>query len=48
MKNTNRKPESFIKHPIYPGGKKGLDEFVKSNLQYPEEALKNKIDWAEK
>lgn len=44
MKNFNRKPESFINNPVYPGGKKGLDEFVNSNLKYPEEALKNKIE----
>ncbi len=38
-----RKPESFIRQPKYPGGKKALDEFIKSNMQYPEEALKNKV-----
>lgn len=40
----NRKPESFIKSPKYPGGKKALDDFIKSNLKYPEEALENKIE----
>ncbi len=44
MRNNSRKPESFIKQPAYPGGKKALDEFVKSNLRYPEEALNNKIE----
>ena len=44
MKNSSRKPESFIKNPVYPGGKKALDEFVKSNLKYPEEAIQNKIE----
>ena len=44
MKNNNRKPESFITNPIYPGGKKALDEFIKSNLKYPEEAITNKIE----
>ncbi len=43
-KVQNRKPESFIKHPTYPGGKKALDDFIKENLKYPEEALKNKIE----
>jgi protein TonB len=38
-----RKPESFIKQPKYPGGKKAMDEFISSNMQYPEEALKNKV-----
>jgi TonB family protein len=39
-----RKPESFIKHPIYPGGKKALDDFIKSNMKYPEDALTNKVE----
>ena len=38
------KPESFIKQPKYPGGKKALDEFIRTNLQYPEDALKNRVE----
>ena len=38
------KPESFIKQPRYPGGKKALDEFIRLNMQYPEEALKHKAE----
>lgn len=38
-----RKPESFIKQPKYPGGKKAMDEFIRTNMIYPEEALKNKV-----
>jgi TonB family protein len=44
MKKNSRKPESFITNPVYPGGKKALNDFVTSNLKYPEEALKNKIE----
>ncbi len=33
-----------LQPPVFPGGKKGLDEFVKSNLKYPEEALKQKVE----
>src|SRR5690349_21554073 len=40
----HRKPESFIKQPNYPGGKKALDDFIKQNLHYPEEALKSKVE----
>jgi TonB family protein len=40
----HRKPESFIKQPIYPGGNKAMDEFIKKNLQYPEEAMQQKIE----
>lgn len=38
------KPETFIRKPIYPGGKKALDEFIRSNMHYPEEALKQKVE----
>jgi protein TonB len=44
MKRKKSKPESFIQKPLYPGGKKALDEFIRSNLQYPEEALKQKAE----
>lgn len=44
MNKNHRKPESFIKRPVYPGGVKALSEFIKSNLKYPEEALKNKVE----
>lgn len=44
MKNKHgRHPKSAIKNPVFPGGKKGLDDFIKNNLRYPEEALKNGI-----
>ena len=39
----SRKPESFIRQPVYPGGAKAMDDFIKQNLRYPEDALKNKI-----
>ncbi len=39
-----RKPESFIKQPNYPGGQKAMSEFVKQNLRYPQEALDNKVE----
>ena len=44
MNKKTRKPESFIKLPIYPGGQKALNDFVNTNRKYPEEALKNKIE----
>lgn len=40
----SRKPESFIKQPIYPGGNKAMDEFIKTHLRYPDEAIENKIE----
>ena len=43
MKQKSRKPESFIRQPDYPGGKKALDEFIRTNLKYPEEAIRNNI-----
>ena len=43
-KSGGRKPESFIKQPNYPGGSKAMDQFIKSNLRYPEAAIENKIE----
>ncbi|MFM2136228.1 MAG: hypothetical protein RL021_1628 [Bacteroidota bacterium] len=43
MGKNKHKPNSVIRPPVYPGGKKGLDDFIKSNLRYPEEALKNRV-----
>ena len=40
----HRKPESFIRQPNYPGGMKALDDFIKQNLRYPQEALDNKVE----
>ena len=40
----SRKPESFIKQPNYPGGSKAMDEFIRKNLRYPEEALEQKVE----
>lgn len=44
MKKSTRKPESFIKLPIYPGGQKALNDFINSNRKYPDEAIQNKIE----
>ncbi len=40
----SRKPESFIKQPNFPGGNKAMEEFIKKNLRYPEEAMEHKIE----
>ena len=39
-----RKEESFIKKPVYPGGPRALKAFVTGNLKYPTEALERKIE----
>jgi protein TonB len=39
-----RKPESFIRTPSYPGGKKAMDDFVKQHLRYPQEAVRNRVE----
>ncbi len=44
MKKNSRKPESFIKLPVYPGGQKALNDFINANRKYPEEAIENKIE----
>lgn len=40
----SRKPESFIRPPRYPGGNKAMDIFIRDNLVYPEEAMKNRVE----
>ncbi|MEZ4954052.1 MAG: energy transducer TonB [Saprospiraceae bacterium] len=37
------KDKHFIKKPIYEGGPTALKKFIGENLQYPKEALDNKI-----
>jgi protein TonB len=38
------KPESFITQPKYPGGQKAMQEFIRTNLVYPEDALKQRVE----
>jgi len=44
MANKERKDNSFIKKPIYPGGTSAYRKFIKENMQYPKAALKNKTE----
>ena len=39
-----RKDNSFIKKPVYPGGNKALRQFISDNLKYPKEALEQKVE----
>lgn len=41
MKSSKKK---FLKLPEFPGGKKAFIAYIKSNLIYPEEALKQRIE----
>lgn len=43
-KRQNAKPESFIRKPVYPGGAKAFNEFIRQELKYPDIALENKIE----
>ena len=43
-KKKNHKPENQITQPVFAGGKKALEIFIKSELRYPEEALNNKLE----
>lgn len=44
MSSKERRDDSFIKKPIYPGGQSALRKFIKDNLKYPQTALANKIE----
>ncbi len=39
-----RKDNSFIKKPVYPGGNGAYRKFIKDNLRYPKEAKEKKIE----
>lgn len=40
-KKSNKK---FLEKPLYPGGAKALREFVSSHLQYPQDAMEQRIE----
>lgn len=40
---TEKRHNTFLNHPTYPGGSKAMNEFITQNLQYPEQALQNNI-----
>ncbi|MBT8229899.1 MAG: energy transducer TonB [Saprospiraceae bacterium] len=42
--SKERKDKHFIKKPVYPGGTAAFKAFIKNNLKYPKEALKNKTE----
>jgi protein TonB len=44
MSSKERRDDSFIKKPVYPGGSTAFRKFIKENLKYPKEALTNKIE----
>jgi TonB family protein len=39
-----KKDKHFIQRPSYPGGPKAMQEFLRQQLQYPEEAFRNGIE----
>jgi len=42
--SKERKDNSFIKKPVYPGGTAAYKKFIKENLKYPKAAKENKIE----
>ena len=41
---NKKKPKQFLEKPQYPGGSKALREFINSHLQYPEDAMEQRIE----
>lgn len=39
-----KKKKKFLEKPQYPGGAKALREFVKAHLQYPQDAMEQRIE----
>jgi len=44
MSKRSAKDKHFLKQPIYEGGKKAMDKLIAENLEYPKEAIHNKIE----
>ncbi len=43
-KSTKRKDKDFLRKPYYEGGLTALRQFIRKNMKYPADALKNKIE----
>lgn len=39
-----KRKNKFIHRPVYPGGMKALNQFLRDNLRYPPKALENKTE----
>lgn len=39
-----KKDKDFIKSPYFPGGRQGIEAFVRKALQYPEAALRARVE----
>lgn len=44
MTEDKKKKKKFLEKPQYPGGAKALREFVKSHLQYPQDAMEQRVE----
>ena len=42
--NDNHKEKRFIKRPEYPGGKAALEQYIQDHLQYPKDAIEQKVE----
>ena len=44
MDEKKKKKTKFLEKPLYPGGAKALREFVNAHLQYPQDAMEQRIE----
>ena len=44
MDEKKKKKKKFLEKPLYPGGAKALREFVNAHLQYPQDAMDQRIE----
>jgi len=42
--DDKKRKKKFLEKPQYPGGAKALREFVKAHLQYPQDAMEQRIE----
>lgn len=44
IEDKKKKNKKFLEKPQYPGGAKAFREFVKAHLQYPQDAMEQRIE----
>ena len=44
MEEKKKKSKRFLEKPQYPGGARALREFVNAHLQYPEDAMEQRVE----
>ena len=44
LKSMQKKEKHFLEKPKYPGGQKALRQFISAHLQYPQDAMEQRVE----